>query len=103
MDLNDQLDINYFPSVSEYTALLERAGFEVTLANLFDRPTALVGPTGLREWLRMFRSGALERVPSDKLTLFFDLMEQSARSRLFRDEQWFADYRRLRIVARVVR
>lgn len=31
----------YFPSLSEYAALLERAGLEPISAHLFDRPTAL--------------------------------------------------------------
>jgi trans-aconitate methyltransferase len=36
-------DVLYYPSISEYSALLERNGFEVTYALLFDRPTALRG------------------------------------------------------------
>lgn len=59
----DGLDPWYFPSVGEYAALLERQGFEVRLATLFDRPTPLEGgDDGQRDWLRMFGASLLERV-----------------------------------------
>lgn len=50
---NDKLDypciesILFFPSISQYSTLLENNGFEVNLALLFDRPTELKG--GLNE------------------------------------------------------
>src|SRR4051794_30588267 len=45
----------YFPSIPEYAALLEQAGFEVTLMHLFDRPTPLDDcPDGPADWVRMF-------------------------------------------------
>jgi len=34
-------DSLYYPSISQYTPLLEQSGFEVNLAVLFDRPTKL--------------------------------------------------------------
>ena len=43
-----------FPTVGEYAATLEAGGFEVRLARLFDRPTDLEGPDGLRNWLDVF-------------------------------------------------
>lgn len=90
----------YYPSIAEYTALLERAGFEPTFAQLFDRPTALDGPQGLRNWLTMFCRAAIDAVPSDRLESFFERIEATTRDRLLRDGVWHADYRRLRIVAR---
>jgi trans-aconitate 2-methyltransferase len=45
----------YFPSVGQYTPILEEHGFEVRYATLFDRPTVLDdGEAGLRNWLAMF-------------------------------------------------
>ena len=56
----------YFPSIGEYASLLERAGFEVVLMQLFDRPTPLDDcPNGIADWLRMFGGDFLAAVPAD--------------------------------------
>jgi trans-aconitate methyltransferase len=99
IDLEASAHVNYFPSVSEYAMLLEQQGFEVTLAHLFDRPTPLDGDDGLRNWIRMFRTGIIESVPETALENFFTIMERIARPVLFQNGIWSADYRRLRIVA----
>lgn len=45
----------YYPTIPEYSGLLEKHGIEVTYAILFDRPTPLDdGERGLRNWLDMF-------------------------------------------------
>jgi trans-aconitate methyltransferase len=89
----------YFPSVAEYATLLESAGLEVRLATLFDRPTPLEGPGGLRDWVAMFARPVLEGVPADQREQFLAALEESARPELFREGGWVADYRRLRVVA----
>jgi trans-aconitate methyltransferase len=89
----------YFPGVAEYAALLEGAGLEVTFAALFDRPTPLEGPDGLRDWVRMFARPVFDAVPSDRAEEFLREVEEAARSELFREGVWTADYRRLRVVA----
>jgi trans-aconitate methyltransferase len=89
----------YYPSIAEYAGLLEAGGLEVRSASLFDRPTPLDGETGLREWVRMFRRGVLEDVPAERREEFLRTVEEEARGELFRDGRWFADYRRLRVVA----
>jgi len=99
LELHSLLHTNYFPSVAEYSTLLERQGFEVSLATLFDRPTQLQGDAGLREWIRMFRGEVLHAVPAATLDAFFTAMERIARPQLLRDNSWYADYRRLRVVA----
>lgn len=38
----------YFPTISEYAALLENMGFRMRYAALFDRPTNLKGADGLK-------------------------------------------------------
>jgi len=96
--LGDVLHANYFPSVAGYSAVLRAAGFEIVAAELYDRPTPLEGPEGLRGWIRMFRPAVLKRVPDAER--FFEAMEAAARPELFRDGVWHADYRRLRVVAR---
>ena len=87
----------YFPSIGQYATLLEKAGFEVSQAMLFDRPTRLEG--GIRSWLEMFGSLFLESIHPDRRETFFERAQEAARAQLFRDGQWFADYRRIRIRA----
>src|SRR5262249_8037683 len=89
----------FFPSVAEYSSLLEKLGLEVTFASLFDRPTPLEGEAGMRHWMEMFGGPLLSRVPQDRREEFFRHVENELRPILDRDGVWFADYRRLRIVA----
>ena len=82
---------NYYPSVSEYSVVLESNGFEVTFMTLFDRPTRLEGgEKGLRDWLQTFRGDNTRPVKE---------VEAELRPRLFHDGRWVADYRRLRFIA----
>jgi trans-aconitate methyltransferase len=91
----------YYPSVSEYATLLEQNGFEVRLITLFDRPTGLAdGHAGLRNWITMFGSAYLAGLDAGSRESFLRRVEDTLRSELFRDGQWWADYRRLRLVAR---
>jgi trans-aconitate methyltransferase len=89
----------YFPSIAEYTGLLERGGLEPTYAILFDRPTPLEGADGMRRWLSMFAQPVLSRVPAEKQDTFFRHVEERLHPLLCRDGAWYADYRRIRIVA----
>jgi trans-aconitate methyltransferase len=92
-------DTNYFPSISEYTTLLERGGFEVGLATLFDRPTPLDGPHGARVWVEQFRGAYLEGLEEEAREALLDEVEKRLRPILYGVDGWFADYRRLRLVA----
>jgi len=89
----------YYPSVGEYAGLLERHGLEVTFATLFDRPTPLDGPDGLRRWVEMFCGTYLTRIPWGRWDEFLARVEDAARPHLYRAGGWVADYRRLRVVA----
>jgi trans-aconitate 2-methyltransferase len=90
----------YFPSVGEYASLLEGHGLEVSHASLFDRPTSLENPqAGLSEWMRMFGSPFLAGLPEGQIDEFLYELNEVARNWLFRDGQWFADYRRIRVIA----
>jgi trans-aconitate methyltransferase len=90
----------YFPGIAEYATLLERGGLEVTFATLFDRPTPLEGAGAMRRWVEMFAADPLSQVAPEKRDAFLDCVEERLRPAQFRDGTWFADYRRLRIVAR---
>ena len=91
----------YYPSVAEYASLLERHGLAVRYATLFDRPTALEeGERGLRIWLEMFASGLLESLPPDQREELIQTVEDQLRPTKFRDGTWYADYTRIRVLAR---
>ena len=91
----------YYPSVAEYSALLEGHGLEVTYALLFDRPTPLEdGEQGLRNFLQMFGGSITTEIPSALAEHFISETIREARPALFRAGHWTLDYRRLRLVAR---
>jgi trans-aconitate methyltransferase len=90
----------YFPSIGEYASLLERAGFEVVLMQLFDRPTPLDDcPNGIADWLRMFGGDFLAAVPATRREHFQERVNELTRPLLERAGRWVADYRRLRFMA----
>ena len=89
-----------FPSVDEYTAVLENAGMRVTYAALFDRPTSLDGgPDGMSNWIRVFGDAFLNAVTGAAGPDFFRKLNELAAPKLLHDGAWSADYRRLRIAA----
>lgn len=98
----DAGDVNpwYYPSVGQYAAMLEARDFEVRYATLFDRPTPLEeGEQGMANWLAMFGAPCFAMLAeADRPRALADAVER-ARPRLYRDGQWTADYRRLRVVA----
>ncbi|SPE40668.1 Methyltransferase type 11 [Candidatus Sulfopaludibacter sp. SbA3] len=87
----------YYPSVSEYTSILERSGLEVTFAALFDRPTPL--DHGLAGWYEMFGKRLVEGLSPEQLPEYYRLVERFASEKLRSEKGWVADYRRLRVVA----
>ena len=90
----------YYPSVSEYAAIAEKSGFEVRFITLFDRPTGLAdGAAGMRNWIVMFGADYLARAGEARREKFLGRVEEILRPKLFRDGQWWADYRRLRFAA----
>jgi len=89
----------YFPSIGQYTSLMEDVGFKVTYAIHFSRPTALDGEEGLRNWLRMFMPDFLHLLPDDVEMRVLANVENSLRSILYKDQQWEADYKRIRVMA----
>lgn len=89
----------YFPSISEYTTLLEKNGFEVRYAVLFDRPTELNGTDGLRSWLKMFGDALFGSVTGDEREDIIAEIEDRLRPDCFREDVWTIGYRRLRFRA----
>ncbi|MBT9315429.1 class I SAM-dependent methyltransferase [Leptothoe spongobia] len=90
----------YFPSISEYTHLLESHGLEVTFAALIERPTPLNdGEQGLSNWLKMFGSSLFTGLSTDDTNAILHGVEDLLRPQLYDGNQWHADYRRLRLIA----
>ncbi len=90
----------YFPSIAEYGALLEQAELEPVSMLLFDRPTLLDGgEQGLARWLEMFGDNFFAGLSHDTIATIVARLEERLRPTLFRDGAWYADYRRLRVVA----
>ena len=90
---------NYFPSISEYSSILERNGLRVKFAVLFERPTLLDGEDGLRNWIKMFRNSVLDKLEPSIHEQFLAKIEYYGQAKLLRKQQWFADYVRLRMIA----
>ncbi|MFC4323117.1 class I SAM-dependent methyltransferase [Litchfieldia salsa] len=89
----------YFPSIGEYSTLMEEVGFEVTLAHHFDRPTPLKGEQGLKNWIEMFAGSMFEDVSSETKERMINNVENHLKDCMFVDGNWIADYKRIRVVA----
>lgn len=94
------LQLWYFPSVGEYTIELEKAGFLVTSAQWYERLTELSDrETGIIDWLRMFCKPFLQGVEQSDIDMILKEVQENLRTTLCKDGTWFADYKRIRIVA----
>lgn len=89
----------YFPTVAEYTKLLDEQGFTVQYIELYDRPTELDGEDGIRNWLKMFSNSLLEHLTEQQKNQVYSQAERCLRDRIYHDGKWIADYRRLRFIA----
>ena len=90
----------YFPSLSEYTSLLESKGFRVTYASHYDRETKLKDSVnGIKDWLKMFGGTFLKDIDENVVDEIMTEVQDLLRPTHFRNGNWFADYKRLRVVA----
>jgi len=89
----------YFPSVGEYSTLLEAQGFEIRFATLFDRPTELDGENGLEDWLVMFGAALFAGMDESQAQGARRAVADRMRATNYRDGHWILDYRRLRVHA----
>lgn len=89
----------YFPTVDDYTARLERAGFVAESVQLIPRPTPL--PTGMRAWLETFANPFCAALPEQQRADYLDEATETLRPMLCDENgRWTADYMRLRFLAR---
>lgn len=95
----DYINPWFFPSLAGYSSILEKAGFRVSFASHFDRPTKLEGDDGIASWVKMYANCFfvdLDQKLTDELILEIC---KKLKGILYKDGAWFADYVRLRIVA----
>ncbi|MFD1067537.1 class I SAM-dependent methyltransferase [Oceanobacillus locisalsi] len=88
----------YFPSIGEYATLMEETGFNVTFVPHFNRPTPLEGDNGLRNWMEMFCGNIFKNHSEAIKECVMTQVENNLRDVLYQEEQWIADYKRLRVV-----
>ncbi|NEU31088.1 methyltransferase domain-containing protein [bacterium LRH843] len=98
IELTDERYPWYYPSIGEYALLMEKVGFRVTYAVHFDRPTPLKGEEGLRNWLKMFTGSMFTEVDSETKESIVAKVEENLRKDLYKEGEWVADYKRLRVV-----
>jgi len=89
----------YYPSVGEYSTVLETQGFEVRFAHLFDRPTPLEGEKGMQDWIEQFSAFHFDSLPPAVRKQAILETVELLRPTQYREGRWYADYRRLRIIA----
>ena len=93
-------NIFYFPSLSEYSGLLEQQGFRVTFAAHFDRETELKdSETGMADWLQMFCGAYLNEMEPAQADAVLVEVQEELKPVLFHHGKWWADYKRLRVIA----
>lgn len=97
---NSKLKRWYFPSISEYTQLLENKGFEVVFAHLYDRPTVLESQdSGIKDWILMFGEHFFKDVSDGDKQVILNEVQGDVKDTCFKEDKWYADYRRIRIHA----
>lgn len=89
----------YFPTIGEYTPILEAAGFTVRYAVLFDRPTVQKTEDGLANWIRMFDKVPFEGLAPELAEKIIAEAAEKLRPVLYRDGKWIVDYVRIRLKA----
>jgi len=90
----------YYPTVAQYTKVLESAGFTEMTGELVPRPTKL--DHGMVAWLTTFRSGLLDALNVQgqaRRLVFAETADLLAPSLLDTDGVWWADYVRIRVSA----
>ncbi|WP_338121622.1 hypothetical protein [Halalkalibacterium halodurans] len=88
----------FFPSIGQYTSLMEQVGFRVTHALHFNRPTLLEGGDGIRHWLAMFAESVIEGKSETERAEIVRFVEAEVKDALFDGTNWWADYKRIRVV-----
>jgi len=88
----------YFPTVEEYSALLNKAGFSISTIALIPRPTRL--PGDVTGWLETFGESFTACLPPAECSNYIAEVREALRPELTDSKGiWTADYVRLRFMA----
>jgi len=97
---NAATQVWYFPSVGEYTTLLEKRGFRIRFASHFDRPTELQDTeNGIKDFIKMFGNAFFSNIPESAIEPVLDEIQEAVRPTNYRNQTWYGNYKRLRIEA----
>ena len=95
-----ELDLWYFPTIGAYATKLEHAGFRVLLAEHFDRPTRLADEeNGIKDWLAMFAGSFFMGIGDTHIEKMKTEVQEKVKNKCLRHGKWWADYKRIRILA----
>lgn len=90
----------YFPTIGEYTSLLEKQGFMVRQAYHYDRPTKLAdGELGIEGWLANFGGDYFQGMDDDVVNAICQEVSEIVVPQLWNGDAVYADYKRIRIEA----
>lgn len=87
----------FYPTPTQYAAMLKAGGFEVAQIGLHARPTPL--PTGMRGWLETMRAPFFEQFGDREEEAYERVLAALAPSLRDHEGNWIADYTRLRFAA----
>lgn len=88
----------FYPSIAEYANLMEEAGFRVTFAQHFDRPTPLDGDNGLKNWIDMFGNHMFNGISEHSKNEIVTKVENNLKEILYKESHWITDYKRIRVI-----
>ncbi|MBB6123569.1 class I SAM-dependent methyltransferase [Sphingobium subterraneum] len=94
-------DLQWYPTIKDFSAVYAALGFVAIDARLIDRPTPL--PAGPEGWFRTFRSGLMDvlAVPTEnRESIFTAAATRVPTAMQGEDGMWRADYVRLRFAMR---
>lgn len=94
--------IFYFPTIGEYTPILEKHGLKVLYATLFDRKTPLIGEDGMKDWIKMFVTLPFSGLDKELTEEIIEEAVQELKPALYENGIWYADYVRIRIKAKKI-
>ncbi|MGN7231025.1 class I SAM-dependent methyltransferase [Priestia megaterium] len=89
----------YFPSVAEYSSLLESQNFQVTTAIHYSRPFLLKGENGLRNWLETNAALLFAHVTTETKNVLITRLENRMQDKLFQNGSWLAEAKHIRVHA----
>ena len=90
----------YFPTIGQYSSILEERGFVVRQAYHYDRPTKLAdGDRGIIDWLTHFGGDYFRGFSLEQIEEWCMEISQIVSPKLNKNGVIYADYKRLRMLA----